>query len=778
MGINTKDTSIWAMKYESKLTDRNTHVRAYFEQLDTIMKREDLRNIALTGNRGSGKSSILHSYDNYKNKGRGERFLYISLAEFEYNKGVKKKNEKETVQRKLEYSMLSQILSRCTQKDLRNSALRAIPEVREAHRWRWFKWIYAFILFTLICGLMLEKQVSALLQLGNWTEMEPELRAIGYSVAVVMMFIAVSYLISRKPGAFRLGKLSFKANNVETEIVPSENVFCLDQYRFELVYILNQIASKIDYTVVIEDLEFVHGCCEEEIVSKLQELNLLINTHRLEQYRNGENRLLRFVIGCRNRIWGRIHQGKRKNKRNQVENQQYREATGYDDQNKLHKLESWAWWYPWKGKDCAKPVRFIYALSEETFEEEKRTKFFDTILPVTPALNITNSYEIFKNLFTGKPGMSELPAYIMADKISRVVTDYRLLNDIRTEYEFFSKWHWMNQKRKQDQEMETEGSAQSDRQKKCVFWDLFGKLLPPWQQSGEHTTSEKNKEDDEEKKKIREKEQKRIQEKHEIERKLIAIAVYKALLPYEFQYAFTRQGKGMLINPKEERWNNKSYKRRYEPETEELIDFLFEAGHLDMNSLVLIGYSREVLRQQWEDILTNGTEEAREDFLNRFSPKNEGDEREYTQGCDAVSEDVDKHPENYTDIKTIERIAKIIFDSAEDVLKTYYSRLFDNRLRLEGFLNLLICLGSFEDEELKKAIAKVFSVEGEPNSAENKVKSDYLEKLKKDYQKRQDQIIKKIEDTSKRNGNLNKKYEHVKNVIFILYEAGETQPAV
>ena len=108
MGGKSEKTNIWAMKYESKLTKKEKHVKVYFEQLDTIMKREDLHNIALTGNRGSGKSSIIHSYDNHKNHRRGERFLYISLAEFEHymEEATEKATEKANQSYKEFYELL------------------------------------------------------------------------------------------------------------------------------------------------------------------------------------------------------------------------------------------------------------------------------------------------------------------------------------------------------------------------------------------------------------------------------------------------------------------------------------------------------------------------------------------------------------------------------------------------------------------------------------------------------------------------------------------------
>ena len=533
---------IWAMKHNAKLTKKDPNARVYFEQMDAILKSENLLNIAITGNRGSGKSSIIHSYDNYRNKGKGERFLYISLAEFEHyveeaakeseeqsnpDKGLKeprnqnvvvvvagqnappaeeqpepeavevvveqnappaeeqpkteavetdeeensvskdaekpdekiktvqikkplkpKGKEREEIQKKLEYSMLSQILTKCTRRDLRNSSLKAIPEVREARRGVAWVYGYAFLLFMLICGLKYEEHFAKFLQKDYLETLFPRLMALletvfpkmmqflennqltghglGYVLACGMVFVGGACLLQRKPGLFRLGKVALKLPWVEAETSPSQNVYCLDHYRFELIHILNQLATKIDYTVVIEDLELVGECCAEEIMSKLRELNMQVNTHRQTQYNAGSNLVAKRVL--RFRYW--------------LLKLKYRPDG--EVMEKVNPLGGRFWDYLWRGSRCAKPIRFVYAISDATFDEEERTKFFDTILPVTPALNHKNAFEITKNLFTGRLGMSDLEAKLMVKMMSNVVTDFRQINDIKTEYEFFSRWYREN----------------------------------------------------------------------------------------------------------------------------------------------------------------------------------------------------------------------------------------------------------------------------------------------------------------------------------------------
>ena len=50
---------------------------AYSDRLNSVYRDKELRNIALIGKRGSGKSSILRTYDRKCHKGE-EKFLYIT----------------------------------------------------------------------------------------------------------------------------------------------------------------------------------------------------------------------------------------------------------------------------------------------------------------------------------------------------------------------------------------------------------------------------------------------------------------------------------------------------------------------------------------------------------------------------------------------------------------------------------------------------------------------------------------------------------------------------
>lgn len=742
-----KTKRIYPLRYQSNLSEKDdANAAVYFEHLDRIMAMKELHNIALTGNRGAGKSSILHSYDKTRHRS-GEKYLYISLAEFENyieeaaqeEAAQEKKKEvssdsqphasvpetetppteaekkvkeidpinkprqlsqkgRERIQKRLEYSLLCQILARCTKEDLRSSSLRAITEMRESRRWVKLRYTYMIVLALLACVLMYDVKF----QLPFFGELIEERwsynywHEAAYALAAVMTVGLGAYLFSRKPGFFRFGKINLKTAKVEAEIVPSEDVYCLDKYRFEMVYILNQIADKIGYTVVIEDLELVGGCCAEVIVSKLRELNLMVNIHRREQYRNGES----FVSRLRRRLrnWLCLLLTDRKNAEIDLLQESAR--------TKMKGI-----------KKCAKPVRFVYAISDDTFDEEERTKFFDTILPMTPALNATNSYKTLKNCFVGKAGMSAPKADVFISKLSKAVTDYRMLNDIITEYQFFSRWH---EKNVNTPDTDAEKMKDVPARVPKDWSNRYGMLGRIFSRAAKSTDDMVNKENpkgkvmsDEEREKEEEKKRKEAEErllteekKRKVERSLIAIATYKALLPYEYHYAYTPEGGGQLINPVRERIKGQSYRES----TVECVKFLFDEGYLDAEVLTLIGFSREVLKLQWADILTNGDAIQQLDLLYRFDPVNASRDDEEQE--DLFSEVVRKKAsEGELDKERKEelvmKLGEKIFPSSDDALIGLFGKLFDDDLTPDGLLNLLICLGRFDDEELKGALMRV-----------------------------------------------------------------------
>ena len=356
----------------SNLDPKESRFRAYRDYLDKIYGDPTLLNIALIGNRGSGKSSIIHSYDKLKNE--KEEFLYVSLIDFEEHSFRDGKCDttdafdRQLSQKKLEYSLLCQVLARCTKSDLCGSTIVGIPEQPPSQKVVAF-WFSA--VFALIFGLLFENRAGAVLSvLGVSVHFRIILHGILYLVLGVSLSFLLFYTVWKIMPFIRINKVIFKGPNAEADFSFDSSKYYLDQYRFELIFILNKIARKIGYTVVFEDMERLDSEVCVEIMSKLRELNSLVNTHRSTH-----------------------------------------------------------------GINPNESIRFIYALSDEVFDYETRTKFFDTIVPVIPALNATNAQMILRNHLMDLEVLVD--KHYMNDVIRIVapaITEYRTLRNIINEF--------------------------------------------------------------------------------------------------------------------------------------------------------------------------------------------------------------------------------------------------------------------------------------------------------------------------------------------------------
>lgn len=348
----------------SHLDDSNPHFRSYKESLSEAFAQSEMKNIALSGNFGAGKSSILHSFDKHKNKGK-EKYLYISLADFELadatatekntpqpsqdvqtreensssdqkpektpsqtdhqkekksSNSEKKNNPKQETQKRVEYSLLCQILTRCRRHHLRDSDLHAFPEASMRIIPSCLMALFACLIFVLVFPqrfTMFAEYFTGIPQ-----DIRSKIHVCLYLTAMGGVGV-LAFLLSRR---LRLQKLSLASPYVNAEMALDQENTSLDLYKFELVYALERISGRIGYTVVFEDMDRLDPQICAAVMTKLRDINGMVNTRHSE----------------------------------------------------LHPFSK-------------EHIRFIYALGENVLDHTQRTKFFDCIIPVVPALNRYNA---------------------------------------------------------------------------------------------------------------------------------------------------------------------------------------------------------------------------------------------------------------------------------------------------------------------------------------------------------------------------------------------------
>lgn len=313
------------------------------------LQEEDVLNIALTGPYGSGKSSILRSlkkdYSIYK-------YLSISLATLKSPlDDTNNEVDIDTMNNRIEYSILQQLIYKEKQETLYNSRLKRVyhKSVRK-------QYILSIAIIFYVVALVVVFEPSFLKvdwicrffsnpTLNRWSDVI----ALLYIFLVTIKFVQK---IIKSLGNSKLNKLNLK--NGEIGLQEETSVF--NKHMDEIIYFF----QVTDYNVVIiEDLDRFNNT---EIFLKLREVNQLLN----------------------------------------------------------------------QSKSVGRKIVFIYAVRDDMFFDEERTKFFDYITTVIPIINSSNSADKLKEELENK-GFSDFSAEVVGS-LAFFIDDMRLLKNIVNEY--------------------------------------------------------------------------------------------------------------------------------------------------------------------------------------------------------------------------------------------------------------------------------------------------------------------------------------------------------
>lgn len=354
--------------------------QSYIEALNFACSRPDIRNIAVTGPYGAGKSSVLLTWE--KSEDNDYRVMTVSLADFEMQRaspgdayvgeskpdsdGHDKKSTK-AEEKTIEYSILQQLLYKEKKSVLPYSRLERISDVSTCQ----IAMMAANLLFILaltVTGLLFLFPDYICTKLSMPPELSRFLLALPVlgraSGAGIFLFTAL-FLVLKKlhhTGVFdrrvSIDKVDVLKGAISTRpAAPS----LLNVYIDEIVYFFEQTQYNV---VIFEDLDR-HN--DGAIFIKLREINQLIN-------------------------------------------------------NSL---------------PSDKPVRFIYAVRDNLFSTpESRTKFFDFVMPVIPVMDSENASEHFFGKFTP----DELSQSGFKDCLARLalfIPDMRVMHNIANEFRLY-----------------------------------------------------------------------------------------------------------------------------------------------------------------------------------------------------------------------------------------------------------------------------------------------------------------------------------------------------
>ena len=321
MSIFRKESNegIYPLSCDPKLNSNGTRgLAAYYRDLQLAFRNPRIHNIAITGQHGVGKSSLIKSFDASRRPvfGRKPKFLYVSLGQYVKPKVEKQLpsqqggdgkqtqlDEHEKEQNAIERRILLQLCAKFEDYLFPSSGFRFIPRQPGTGR------TFLFVLFAMSVLLLMMKGPIAELFLGwkpqetwmaevlaavlQWHEyLEMGLYAVVLAGAALIFAKGFKWLCIRGKGS----QFSMKTNNMEWSLGEAKCDDYLDQYTQELIYCLSRVRRKIDYTVVFEDMDRLDMSICIPIFTRLREINHILNANM----KSGEH--IRFLFAIRDDV--------------------------------------------------------------------------------------------------------------------------------------------------------------------------------------------------------------------------------------------------------------------------------------------------------------------------------------------------------------------------------------------------------------------------------------------------------------------------------------------
>ena len=258
-------------RYDDLDDDYKKDYLVYKEHLTQALENERIHNIAVSGNFGVGKSSILRVFEGEQSK--NSRWLHVSIGSF--RKKSTEDKEKETVQleerfrqqQDIEVDLLRQITAECNRNDIPNTSFELVPVQENGFR-KFKKGSTAFVVFvlTILLFLFFSENIAGLIK-------DVLYFIIAGGVAVILGLLA--YFLLPK---LQISQIVVKSDHSEIIAACKGTGSYLEQNCFELVYVLESLTHrKEECTVVFEDMDRLDENICVDLFEKLREINYLVN---------------------------------------------------------------------------------------------------------------------------------------------------------------------------------------------------------------------------------------------------------------------------------------------------------------------------------------------------------------------------------------------------------------------------------------------------------------------------------------------------------------------
>lgn len=278
----------------------NAELGIYDEQLTFALSDPDVRNIALSGPYGAGKSSILATY---KRKHPEKKFLHISFAHFQ--DGTKNDGQLPNETR-LEGKIINQLIHQMPAETIPQTHFQLLKEVDRGKIQKYIYWsvvLTALLVFIFFhdawCRLVDSLSLEFLRSLLELTQPKEAVLA-ATVICVVLAVQGLTEYIYLQRNQRILRKVNLKGANLDIELFNAESDSYFDRYLNEVLYLFDHV--DVD-AVVFEDIDRYD---RNLIFERLREINMLANRIREQGISEGTDQRkkpLRFLYLIRDDVF-------------------------------------------------------------------------------------------------------------------------------------------------------------------------------------------------------------------------------------------------------------------------------------------------------------------------------------------------------------------------------------------------------------------------------------------------------------------------------------------
>lgn len=253
-----------------------------------IDKNSEVTNVAITGNYGAGKSSVVESFES---KCKNKKFIHISLGQYDETKSSEKNGLDKRELNTIEGKIINQLLHQIEPKKIRKSIFKTLDTESQVNPLNITVYLGLIILLSLYLFNLSSWQ--GLVQNFSWLSWttKPIISLLALAILFVLIMYGIFYLSKLQRDFGFIKTLSLKAEKIETNIEifsnESSRVSYFDRYLDDVVYLFKKSGADV---IVFEDIERFN---DSRIFEKLKELNIVINRKRKV---SGETKIVFFYL--------------------------------------------------------------------------------------------------------------------------------------------------------------------------------------------------------------------------------------------------------------------------------------------------------------------------------------------------------------------------------------------------------------------------------------------------------------------------------------------------